>query len=93
MNDDLKDKMVIATLLERLQKQRLPRLLDIRDKVDQGDKLDDYEMEFLEEVFTDARENEHYLEAADNDLKELFMKVLSLYKEITQKAMENEQKG
>ena len=93
MNEDMKDKMIMNTLLERFQKQRLPRLLDIKKAVDQGDKLGNFDMEFLEEVFSDTRQNQHYLEAADDELKSLFMKALSLYNEITKKALENEQKG
>ncbi len=93
MNEDMKDKMVIKAILERFEKQRLPRLLDIKETVDQGDKLGNFDMEFLEEVFSDTRQNKHYMEAADDELKSLFMKVLSLYNDITEKALENEQKG
>lgn len=93
MNEDMKDKMIMNTLLERFQKQRLPRLLDIKKAVDQGDKLGNFDMEFLEEVFSDTRQNQRYIEAADDELKSLFMKALSLYNEITEKALENEQKG
>jgi len=92
MNENTKDQMVIKALLERFEKHRLPRLLDIREKVNQGNKLDDYDMNFLDEVFQDARKNEHYISELNDDLKTLIMKMLSLYKEITQKGLENEQK-
>jgi len=85
-----KDEMVLEALLERFEKQRLPRLLDIDAKLEQGNKLDDYDIQFLEEVFSDTQENEHYLQAANEDLKQLFMNVLKLYHSITQKALENE---
>lgn len=91
MNNDLKDKMILEALLERFEKIRLPRLLDIKAKVEQGNRLDNFDMEFLEEVFSDARENKHYLDNADDALKGIFMKVLDLYTDITEKAMENEQ--
>ncbi|MDX2504778.1 MAG: hypothetical protein QNL62_09915 [Gammaproteobacteria bacterium] len=93
MTDNIKDKAVIEALMERFQNRRLPRVLDIKKKVDQGNKLDNFDIEFLEKVFNDARQNEHYMEVADEEFKTLFMKILSLYKEITQKAMENEQKS
>ena len=93
MNNNLKDKMILETLLERFEKIRLPRLLDIKAKVEQGNRLDNFDMEFLEEVFTDARENKHYLDNADDQLKGIFMKVLDLYTDITEKAMENEKKS
>ncbi len=85
-----KDEMVLEALLERFEKQRLPRLLDIDAKLEQGNKLDDYDLQFLEKVFSDTQENEHYLQAADEDLKQLFMNVLKLYHSITQKALKNE---
>lgn len=92
MNNNLKDKIVLEALLERFSKRRLPRLLDIQKKVELGSPLDDFDMEFLEEVFSDARENEHYMKTADDELKMIIMKALSLYKDITQKALENERK-
>ena len=92
MEKDIKDKAVIATLIERFDKHRLPRLMDIKEKVDQGEILSDFDIEFLDQVFNDARKNESYLQAADDELKALMMKVLALYKEITEKALANEQK-
>ena len=88
-----KDKAMIAVLLERMDKQRLPRLIDIREKLDQDQKLDSYDIEFLDEVLNDTRENEHYVKNADEDLKTLFMKVVNLYTEIMEKALENEKKS
>ena len=92
MEKKIKDKAVLEILLERFQKQRLPRLLDIREKVNQGETLSDFDMDFLEQVFKDAKVNDHYLQTADDELKALMMKVLALYKEITTIALENEQK-
>ena len=92
MNDQQKDKLVMEALLERFQKQRLTRVLDIKNKVELGKKLDRFDMEFLQEIFNDARQNEHLIESADDDAKMLCTKVLSLYKEITLKALENEQR-
>lgn len=93
MSNDIKDKIILEALLERFEKQRLPRLLDIKKKVELGNKLDKYELEFLEEVFSDAQKNEHYMKISDDQLKEIIMKALSLYKEITNKALENELKN
>lgn len=93
MEKDKKNLAVMVTLLQRCDEQRLPRLLEIKKNVDQGLKLRDHEINFLEEVLQDARENEMYLNNAGNDLKELMAKVISLYQEITQKALENEQKS
>lgn len=93
MNDSNKNKALIEVLLERMTKQRLPRLIDIRDKLAQNQTLDNYDIEFLEEVFSDTQENEHFIQDADDDLKSIFMKVVSLYKEITETALDNERKN
>jgi len=93
MNDNIKEKAILEALLVRFEMQRLPRLLEINEKVSRGDKLDDYDIEFLEEVFSDTKENKHYVENSDDRLKNIFMKVLSLYNEITEQALKNEQKN
>ncbi len=87
-----KEQQIIITIIERMEKQRLPRLMDIRKKVSTGEKLDDYDIEFLEEVFNDTKDNEHLLEFADEEQKGLYVKVISLYKEITSQALLNEKK-
>ncbi len=91
METSEKDKAVLAALIKRFDEQRLPRLLEIKENVDSGLKLSEHEAKFLEELFKDARENEPYLKKADNDVKELMAKVIGLYHEITEKALENEQ--
>jgi hypothetical protein len=90
MQEDIKNKAVIDTLMDRFEKQRLPRLLSIKESVDKGEKLSNIDIEFLEQSFKDARQNEAYRKAAGDDLKELITKVVTLYKEITSKALENE---
>ena len=92
MEKNIKDNAVLKTLIERFQKHRLPRLMDIKKNIDQGETLSDFDMDFLQQVFKDARQNETYLQTADDELKALMMKILALYKEITEKALENEQK-
>ena len=92
MEKDIKDQAVIKTLIKRFDKHRLPRLMDIKEKVDQGETLSDSSIQFLEQVFNDTKQNEHYLQAADDELKALMMKVFALYKDITEKALANEQK-
>lgn len=56
MNDSTMDSGLIAVLIDRLEKWRLPKLLALKDKVDGGERLDDEELEFLEKAITDAKD-------------------------------------
>lgn len=90
MSESSTDAGVIEVVLERLEKQRLPRALALKEKVDRGERLDDFDIAFLEEVFADA-ENMRSLIDRHHEYYELAARVVHLYSEITSKALENEQ--
>ena len=81
-----KDTGTITVLMERLEKQRLPRILSLKEKVDAGTPLDGLELDFLETVMADARK---VLPLIDRhpEYQPLATKLLGLYKEITEKAL------
>jgi len=84
------DLGVISVLLERLEKQRLPRLLAIKEKVDSGQCLEEFDIEFLNEVFTDSQNNMSNVQRHP-EYQELVGKLIHLYHEITEKALQNQQ--
>jgi hypothetical protein len=92
MTDSTGDAGTIQVLLERLNTRRLPRALRMREKVDRGETLDDYDLTFLRQVFEDANQAQ-ILVSKHPELNSLVSKLIDLYHHITKKALENEQKA
>lgn len=90
MTEVSKQEGIVTALLERLEQRRIPRALDIKEKVDSGEILDEYDIEFLERVMKDAEVTKRYIDERP-DLQALYTRVVGLYQEITKKALENEQ--
>jgi len=91
-NSSSKDAGTIQVLLERLNTQRLPRALDLKSKVDRGERLDNDDIQFLQMVFEDASSAQR-LAAKHSEFQELVGRLISLYSEITSKGLENEKGG
>ena len=84
-----KDAGVIITLIERFEKQRLPWILDMKERVDSGEKLTDADIVELKEVFEDAGTVKQYIDKYPQ-LEDAAAQAMSLYSEIMDKALENE---
>lgn len=84
------EKGIAQVLLKRLVDQRLPRLLEMQERVNSGQLLNDFDIEYLEEAFHDASQNrqhvEHYPEYHD-----IAARLTKLYEEITAQALKNQQ--
>ena len=91
MTDSTKDAGTIQTLLDRLNTHRLPRALELKGRVDRGEKLSDHDMHFLKLVLEDSSVAQG-LAARNPEFQPLVARLISLYGEITAKALENEQK-
>ena len=90
MIESAKDTGVMAALLERLNTQRLPRVLDLKEKVDRGELLNDEDLRFLNDVFADANKIKPIVDR-DPKYQDLATRLIHLYTEVTKKALENEQ--
>lgn len=88
MSADDKDQGVILALLERLEKQRLPRMLDLLEQVNQGGVLSEWDIDFIEEALESTHQVSSLVERHP-EYGEIVAKVLGIYKEITEKALAN----
>ena len=89
MSDSTMDTGLIEVLLERLEKQRLPRLLALKKKVDEGSSLDDLDLGFLEKSIADARKVIPIIDRHP-EYQSLATQVMELYKDISGKALQIE---
>jgi len=89
MSQETDDLGVATVVLERLEKERLPRALDLKAKVDAGQLLDDLDIAFLERVFADTLDAKPFLDRHP-EYQDLAAKMARLYEEITARALENE---
>ena len=83
---------VIVALVERFRNFRLPRALAIKERVDDGEKLHDEDIAFLNRVFEDAQHIQRLLDQYP-EFEEIAAQAIHLYNEITRTALENEQRG
>lgn len=92
MTDSSNDAGVIMALMKRFEEQRLPEVLAMKKRVDQGERLSEHDLAFLEQIFADAKHVIPLLERHP-EYQPVASRAVSLYHEITEKALENEKKS
>jgi hypothetical protein len=92
MTDTTNDAGLIQVLLDRFNNQRFPRALELKAKVDGGQRLEQFEVDYLGDVLKDIHAIKG-LVARHPEYESLVIKGMQLYTEITTKALANEKQS
>ena len=92
MSSPSDDEGVILALIGRFEKQRLPLLNALKEKVDRGESLGDSDIAFLETVIHDAQQSKRLMDLHP-EWHSFCANVIHLYESITEKALENEKEN
>jgi hypothetical protein len=92
MSESSTDDGIILALIERFEKQRLPRLLALKEQADRGEMLSDADIEFLDKVIHDAQQSKHLIDRHP-EWQAFCSKVVHLYESITEQSLNNEKQG
>ena len=84
-----KDIGVLTALAQRLENTRLPMVLEMKERVERGEVLDDRDLEFLETVFSEVGEIKPLIDR-NPEYQDVAGRMMQLYKEVTTKALANE---
>ncbi len=82
------DLGLIQVMLDELGKHTLPRTLDLKEKVDRGEPLDEFDQAFLEQALDFTTRIDSVMED-HTEYQALAARVSHLYHEITAKALQN----
>jgi hypothetical protein len=91
MEESADELGTIYALIERFEKQRLPRLLELKQRVDEGGVLSESDSEFMFQVTLDAQRSKRLIDRHP-EWHKFCAEVIHLYEEITEKALDNEKK-
>jgi hypothetical protein len=92
MSNDTEDTGIIEALLQRLNDFRLPRLLELKGRVDAGETLTGSDMDFLEQSLEDANSTRALIDRHP-EVQPLAVKLTALYHDIIAGGLENEKKA
>jgi hypothetical protein len=89
MTESSKDLGIATALMTTFTTQRLPRVLGLKQKVERGERLEDWDIEFLHEIFEGAGQMKPMVDRLP-EFQEVYARATLLYREITEKALDNE---
>ena len=86
------EERVLTALLINFEKHRLPRVLDIKEKIERGELLSDWQVSFLEKAIDEATGARASVDRHPG-FQAVYAHAARLYDEITVQALRNEQRG
>jgi hypothetical protein len=92
MKDPADELGAIYALIDRFEKQRLPRLLELKKRVDKGEVFSESDILFMYQVTLDAQRSKRLIDRHP-EWQEFCAEVIHFYEEIVEKALENEKKS
>jgi len=90
MNQAEKDEGLLEALVDRINEQRLPRLLALQKQVYENKALDNYDLEFLKMAIHDANIIQPLIERHP-EYQKLTMEIIALYNDILKRDLKVEQ--
>lgn len=90
MTEASKDLGIAIVLLERLAEDTLPKALEIKARLDRGERLDHWDIEFLEELSKRAEQIKPMVDKHP-EYQQVYAQAVHLYKQIADQAVLNEQ--
>lgn len=89
MTEFSNDQGIAIVLLERLTSEIMPRAKGIQERLANGEQLDHWDRQFLEELIRDAQRIKPLVDQHP-EYQTLYSQVAHLYKQITDQALLNE---
>jgi hypothetical protein len=89
MTDESKDLGIAVVLLQQLSDETLPKGLEIKARLNQGERLDHWDIAFLEDLFKRAEQIRPLVDRHP-EYQTVYAQAIHLYKEITDQALLNE---
>lgn len=87
-----KDLGIATVLLNKLTEETLPKALEIKARLDRGERLDHWDIECLQGMFKRAEEIKPFVDDHP-EYQEIFAHAVHLCKELTDQALANEKQS
>ncbi|NIB42951.1 hypothetical protein HBA55_25310 [Pseudomaricurvus alkylphenolicus] len=89
MDESTHDPILTRIMMDQLVKKCIPRALRLKDRVYCGERLNDFDIIFLNDTLTDITSIKPIADR-NPDYRQVVLRMVQLCKDISDKALENE---